>query len=50
MLNLNSIHLKTKELLRYHSSFHGNLVAVALKFAADACCPNEALMLNMNSI
>ena len=31
MLNIHSIDLKTKELLRYHCSFHGNLVAVALK-------------------
>ena len=42
MPNMNSIHLKTKELLRYNYSFHGNLVAVALKCAADAYCPNEA--------
>ena len=42
MPNINSIHLKTKELLRYHCSFYGNLVAVALKYAAGAHCPNEA--------
>ena len=29
MPNMNLIHLKTKELLRYYCSFHGNLVAVA---------------------
>ena len=42
MPNMNSIHLKTKELLRYHCSFHGNLVAVALTYAADTYCPKEA--------
>ena len=42
MLNMNSIHLKTKDLLRYHCSCDGNLVAVAMKYAADACCPKEA--------
>ena len=42
MANMNSVHLKTKELLRYHCSFHGNRIAVALKYAAAAYCPNEA--------
>ena len=42
MPNMNTIHLKTKELLRYHYSFHGNLVAVAIKYAADAHCHKEA--------
>ena len=42
MPNMNSIHLKTKELLWYHCSFYVNLVAAALKYAADAYCPNEA--------
>ena len=37
--NMNSIHLKTKELLRYHCSCHGNLVA--MKYAADVYCPKE---------
>ena len=41
MPNINSMHLKTKVSLKYHCRFHGNLVAVALKYAADACCPNE---------
>ena len=42
MPNINSIHLKTKELLRYHCGFHGNLVAVALKYAVDTYCPKKA--------
>ena len=42
MPNMKSRHLKTKDLLRYHCSFHGNLVAIALKHAADAYCPKEA--------
>ena len=41
MPNINSIHLKKKELLRYHCSFHGNVVAVALKYAIDAYCPKK---------
>ena len=31
MPNMNIMHLKTKELLRYYCSFHGNLAAVAIK-------------------
>ena len=50
MPNMNSIHLKTKELFRYHYSFHDNLVAVALKYAVDAYCPKKILMPNMNSV
>ena len=42
MPNMNSRHLKTKESLRYHCSYHSNLVAVAVKYAADACCPKDA--------
>ena len=42
MQNMNSRHLKTKELLRYHCSCHGNIVAVAVKYAVDAYCPKEA--------
>ena len=42
MPNINSRHLKTNELLRYHCSCHGNLVVVAVKYAADIYCPKEA--------
>ena len=42
MPNMNSRHLKTKELLKNHCSCHGNLVAVTVKYAADACCLKEA--------
>ena len=41
MLNMNTIHLKTKESLRYHCSCHGNLVAITVKYAADAYFPKE---------
>ena len=43
MPNMNSIDLKTKELLRYmyHCSFHGNLVDMVFKYAADAYCPKN---------
>ena len=34
MPNINVIHLKTKELLRYYCSFHGNLVTVAMKYVS----------------
>ena len=42
MPNMNSLDLRTKELLRYYCSFHGNLVAVALKYAVDAYCPKNS--------
>ena len=42
MPKMNSIHLKTNDLLKYHCSCHINLVAVAMKYAADAYCPKEA--------
>ena len=42
MPNMDLILLKTKELLRYYCSFHGNIVAVAVKYAADLYCPKEA--------
>ena len=41
MPNMNSRN-QTNELLRNHCSCHGNLVAVAVKYAADAYCPKEA--------
>ena len=42
MLDMNKRHLKTRELFRNHCSCHGNLVAVAVKYAAGAYCPKEA--------
>ena len=42
MPNMNSRYLETKDLLRNHCSCHGNLVSVAVKYAADAYCPKEA--------
>ena len=41
MLNMNSLHLTTNELLRYHCSFHGNLATVALKYAVDDYYPKK---------
>ena len=42
MPNMNLIHLKAKELLRYYCNFHCNLVAVAMKYAVDPYYPKEA--------
>ena len=38
MANLNSIRLKTKELLRFHSCYHGDLATIATRYVADAYC------------
>ena len=35
-LNVDSIWLKTKELLTYHCGYHGNLVTIAMRYMADA--------------
>ena len=43
MADIISIGLKTKELLRHHCSYHGNLVIIATKYVANAYCPKEAL-------
>ena len=42
MPNMNLIHLKAKELWRNYCNFHCNLVAVAVKYAADLNYPKEA--------
>ena len=42
MPNMNIIHLMAKELLGYYSNFHGNLVAVAMKYEAEPYYPKEA--------
>ena len=42
MPNIKSIQLKTKELLTYFRSYHGNLVTIAMRHVADAYCPKEA--------
>ena len=39
--NMNSIQLKIKALWMYHCGCHGNLVIMAMKYAADVYCPNE---------
>ena len=36
MTNMNSVRFKTHELLRYHFSYHGNLVTIATRYVADA--------------
>ena len=42
MSNIQSIKLKTKELLTYLCGYHGNLVIIATRYVADAYCPKEA--------
>ena len=46
---MDSIRLKTKELLIHHCSCHGNLVTIATKYVAYAYCPKEPAY-NMDSI
>ena len=36
MLNVDSIQLKTKELLTNHCGCHGNLVIIATRYVADS--------------
>ena len=43
MANMMPIGLKTKELLRHHCSYHGNLVTMATRYVANVYCPKEAL-------
>ena len=38
---MDSIQLKTKELLTYHCGCHGNLVTIATRYVADAYRPIE---------
>ena len=47
---MDSIRLKTKELLTYYCGCHGNLVTIATRYAADAYCPKEPPYHNMDSI
>ena len=42
MRNVDSIALKTKELLTHHCSCHGNLVTKAMRYVVDGYCPKEA--------
>ena len=42
MPNVKSIQLKTKELLTYQCSCHGNLVTIAMRYVADAYHPKKA--------
>ena len=43
MPKMGSIGLKTNELLIYHCGCHGNLLAIAARYVANADCPKEAL-------
>ena len=43
MSNMDSIRLKTKELLMYHCGCYGNLVTIATLYVADAYHPKEPL-------
>ena len=38
---MDTIWLKTKELLTYHYGCHGNLGTIATRYVADAYCPKE---------
>ena len=38
---MDSIQLKTKELLTYYCGCHGNLVTIATRYVADAYCPKK---------
>ena len=42
MPNMNTIQLKTKELLTYYCGCHGNLVTIATRCVADAYCGKES--------
>ena len=44
---MDSVRPKTKELLTYHCSCHGNLVTIATRYMADVYSPKEP---NMDSI
>ena len=39
---MDSIGLKTKELLTYYCGYHGNLVTIAMRYVADSYCPKES--------
>ena len=41
MPHMDSIRLKTKELLTYDCGCHGNVVTIATRYVADAYCPKE---------
>ena len=41
MLNIDSIRLQTKELLRFHSGRQGNHVTMARRYVTDSYCPKE---------
>ena len=43
MPNMDSIQLKVKELLRFHSGCHGDQVTIATKYLADAYHPKVYL-------
>ena len=43
MLKMDSIGLKTNELLTYHCGCHDNLVTIATRSVADAYCPKQAV-------
>ena len=49
MPNIDSIQLKTKELLMYHCGCYGNLITIATLYVADAYHPKESIP-NIDSI
>ena len=47
---MDSIRLKIKELVTYYCGCHGNLITIATRYMADACCSKESPLPNMDSI
>ena len=47
---MDSMRLKTKELLAYHCGCHDNLVTIATRYVADAYSPQRTSIPNMDSI
>ena len=41
LTNMNSIQLKAKELLMFHSGCHGNSITIATRYVADDYHPKE---------
>ena len=41
LANMNSIQLKSKDLLRFHYGYHVEQVSIATRYIADGCCIRE---------
>ena len=47
---MNLIQCKLNELLMYHCGCYGNLVTIAVRYVADAYCPIDKIIPNMDLI